>query len=96
MRDRSPAVIRFEVSFRYVGLMHRIVDGNGVSQGSNNHPMKDPALPNRRDGAGNPRLSGPLGKILLDRLPDPLNGIVLDSWLDADGAPKGDASTHMK
>ncbi|MCP3915596.1 MAG: hypothetical protein GY711_08585 [bacterium] len=73
-----------------------IVEPNGVATGSNNHPMQDPgATPNLRDGALDPNLSGPLGAALLLRLTDPGVGIVLDSWIDADGAIQGDAGDFV-
>jgi hypothetical protein len=72
--------------------LDRIVRASGVVNGSNNHPMYEtPSLPNRRDGALDPEFAGPLGATLIQRLTDPLSGIVLDSWLDADGKAKGDA-----
>jgi hypothetical protein len=64
-----------------------------VANGANNHPMFDAsALPNRRDGALDPQFVGPLGATLIERLTDPTTGIVLDSWLDADGKPHGGAA----
>ena len=76
--------------------LDRMVDENGNSTGSNNHPMDPDFLgPNRRDGSLNPNLSGPLGATLIQRLTDPTTGIVLDSWLDADGEPQGNASVFL-
>ncbi len=76
--------------------LDRIVDSTGQSTGSNNHPMLDSARgPLLRDGARYPNKSGPLGASLIQRLTDPTTGIVLDSWIDADGAPKGNASQHI-
>jgi len=70
----------------------RIVDETGASQGSSTHPLLDPGMgPFLRDGALYPDLSGPLGATLIERLTDPTTGIVLNSWLDADGEPQGDA-----
>lgn len=70
--------------------LDRIVDENGVSTGSNNHPMADPSRgATLRDGALDPNLSGPLGFRTVRRLTDPVNGIVLDSWLNADGETQG-------
>ena len=34
--------------------------------------------------ADDPNMSGPLGALLVQRLTDPISGIVLDSWLDSD------------
>lgn len=77
--------------------LDRIVDNNGVANGSSNHPMLLPGVgPYRRDNALNPRLSGPLGKTLIDRLTDPASGCRLDSWLDANGDLQGDASLYVK
>jgi len=47
--------------------------------------------PDRRDGAADPTMCGPLGATLVRRLTDPATGIVLDSWLDADGQSSGGA-----
>lgn len=72
--------------------LDRLVDGTGLEQGSSNHPMLDPFGPNdKRQGAANPGLSGPLGVRQLLRLADPNFGIVLDSWIDADGIGRGNA-----
>ena len=75
--------------------LDRIVEPTGVSNASNNHQFLEPPVPNRRDGALDPNLAGPLGATLIRKLSDPLNGIVLDSWIDADGALQGDAPTHV-
>jgi hypothetical protein len=77
--------------------LDRIVEPTGVANGSNNHtwldvPSAGPAL---RDGALDPELAGPLGATLVRRLTDPTTGIVLDSWLDANGQPRGDASLYL-
>jgi hypothetical protein len=48
-----------------------------------------------RDGATDPDLAGPLGATLIRKLADPVNGVVLDSWLDANGASRGNASTYV-
>ncbi len=74
--------------------MDRIVDPSGLSASSNSHPLLDPAGALLRDGALQPNMAGPLGATLILRLADPVNGIVLDSWFDADGEPQGDAETH--
>ncbi len=77
--------------------LDRMVTTNGVSKGSNKHSMLKPGQGNNlRDGSTNPTLAGPLGKRIIERLTDPSLGIVLDSWLDADGATKGGASTYVK
>ena len=74
--------------------LDRIVDGNGVSMGSNSHPVEDQAAgATMRVGATDATLAGPLGRTTIERLTDPTTGIVLDAWLDADGAKRGDAPT---
>ena len=72
--------------------LDRVVDETGASQGSNNHCMIE-AGPNLRDGSALPGLAGPLGGSMTSALTDPATGIVLDSWLDADGVEQGDAAT---
>jgi len=76
--------------------LDRIVDANGVSFASNNHSMLKPGIgPNNRDGATDSHRPGPLGATLIQKLVDPDLGVVLDSWIDADGNLQGDASDHM-
>lgn len=80
--------------------LDRIVNSVGQAKGSNTHAWLTTALtallgPNLRDGATDPTLAGPLGATLVRKLTDPATGIVLDSWLDANGASQGDASTHV-
>ncbi|MBL9077390.1 MAG: hypothetical protein JNL08_07805 [Planctomycetes bacterium] len=80
----APATVRYDLD--------RVVDGNGVPNGSSNQPMNQPIQgPNRRDGAPDPNMAGPLGTTLSQRLANPSTGIVLDSWVDADGVPQGGA-----
>lgn len=76
--------------------LDRVVDLNGVSNGSSNQPMLRPMVgPLRRDGATDPNMAGPLGTTLSNRLADPSTGIVLNSWIDADRTPRGDAGTIL-
>jgi len=77
--------------------LDRIVEPTGVANGSNNHTWLDEssAGPALRDGALDTELAGPLGATLIRRLTDPATGIVLDSWLDANGQPRGDASIYL-
>ena len=75
--------------------LDRIVREDGVSTGSNNHALNPGASGALRDGALDPAMAGPLGATITRRLTDPATGIVLDSWLDADAAPQGDASTFV-
>ena len=86
---------QFDVGRVYFDL-DRIVEPTGVSNGSNNHIWLDPAVgPSLRDGALDPDFAGPLGATLIRLLSDPATGIVLDSWIDPDGAPQGDAPNFI-
>ncbi|MEZ5988210.1 MAG: hypothetical protein R3F30_03650 [Planctomycetota bacterium] len=77
--------------------LDRIVNSAGGPLGASNHAMLDPTqTKDLRDGATFRLMSGPLGQTLLRKLADPVNGIVLDSWLDADGALGGNASNYVK
>lgn len=75
--------------------LDRIVQESGVSNSSNNHMMLDGQPSTLRDGAPNPEYAGPLGARLIRLLCDPLNGLVLDSWIDADGEVQGSGSTFV-
>ncbi len=76
--------------------LDRIVEASGVANGSNNHAWLSPSIgPSLRDGATDPQIAGPLGARLIRELTDPSTGIVLDSWIDSDGALQGDATTNI-
>ena len=73
-----------------------LVEPTGVSNASSSHPAQDTDRVRRlRTGAGNTATAGPLGVELLELLTDPDIGLVLDSWIDADGAPQGNAATYV-
>ncbi|MEQ8767070.1 MAG: hypothetical protein RL885_24375 [Planctomycetota bacterium] len=81
---------------RTVYNLDKIVDPTGRSMGSSNHPFLEAGKTSTlRDGASQPGLSGPLGARLIQRLTDPQLGIVLDSWLDADGFNRGNAGDFV-
>jgi len=85
----DPARVAFDLD--------RIVDETGLAQGSNNHQLESPGTsPDLRDGAADPQLAGPLGADLVRRLADPDTGIVLDSWINADGNRRGSADDHIE
>ncbi len=78
--------------------LDRIVELSGVSNSSLTHPMVEDnnlSLYPNRNGARVQRLSGPMGSDLLRFLASPAEGLVLDSWLDADGVPQGDAEDYI-
>jgi hypothetical protein len=73
--------------------LDRLVTESGAETSSSTHALLDTSGPSPlRDGATNPTMAGPLGETLLERLANPLTGIVLDAWLDANGDPQGGAS----
>jgi len=74
--------------------LDHIVEPTGISNGANNHPMRVNG-PTKRGGSLDPQLSGPLGGFLIQRLTDPNNGIILDSWLDANGNAQGNAANFI-
>jgi hypothetical protein len=88
-RDQfNPAQVRYDLD--------RVVDPNGVSNGSSNQPLNRPIVgPNRRDGALDPNMAGPLGATLANRLADPATGIILNAWIDANRALQGSAPTIL-
>jgi hypothetical protein len=70
--------------------LDRVVEPDGTSNASSNQPMMRPVVgPNRRDGATDPNMAGPLGATLSQRLADPATGIVLKTWIDANRQPQG-------
>lgn len=92
----APADIAFDPDNAAYDL-DRIVNEDGTSNGSNNHPLFNPAEGGAlRDGASDPNLSGPLGATLLQKLADRQNGVVLDAWLDADGELRGAADSVLE
>jgi hypothetical protein len=79
----------------------RLVEfATGISNVSGTHPMLYGAAYALRDGAlvqnEDINLSGPLGRTLVQKLADEANGLVLDSWVDANGAPGGNAANYIQ
>lgn len=72
----------------------RLVELSGVENASNSHPMLDGPSP-LRDGSLTPELAGPLGQTVLEKLVNPNSGLILDSWLDADGSVQGGATDFL-
>jgi hypothetical protein len=94
--DNVPPSTVFNPNRVYYDL-DRIVQPTGVANGSNNHTWLDAAGvdPTLREGATDPDMAGPLGASIIEMLADPVNGLVLDAWLDANGAAQGNASTFL-
>ncbi len=72
-----------------------LVEPNGIQNTGSSHAAQDPRVRDLRAGALTPNLSGPLGARLIQRLTDPDVGIVLDSWIDANGQPQGNAGNYI-
>jgi len=76
--------------------LDRFVDELGIAQGSNNHAWLVPNIDaSLRDGALDPQMAGPLGASLVRLLSHPTQGLVLDSWIDADGQTRGHAAGFL-
>lgn len=74
--------------------LDRLVEADGSENSSSNHALLN-GPSSLRTGAFNPNMAGPLGSTMIQRLTDPVGGIVLDSWIDADGNPHGAAAAFM-
>lgn len=74
--------------------LDKIVLPDGTPTGSNNHRMMEGVGTSLRAGTPNPDFAGPLTSAMILRLVDPTTGIVLDSWLDANGDDGGDAASN--
>lgn len=74
-----------------------LVEPTGVSNVSTAHPALDPSRVGAlRTGSLNAGMTGPLGVDLLQLLADPDLGLVLDSWIDANGQPQGNAAVFVQ
>ena len=82
--------------------LDRIVEFNGTANSSSSHPLLGAQGPTaNRGNVSNSLMAGPLGGQTLFRLmgnPNDANnpyGLVLDAWIDADGAPQGNAANYI-
>lgn len=77
--------------------LDKVVETFGITNSSSNHPMLgDAVINNLRAGALYPGLAGPFGAQILQKLTDENVGLVLDSWIDADGLPGGNAADFIQ
>jgi hypothetical protein len=59
--------------------------------------MKQPGTGgNYRGGSLNQNMSGPLGGLYIQKLADPNVGLILDSWIDANGNAQGNAANFIQ
>jgi hypothetical protein len=92
--DGAPAGNFNAANVRY--NLDGLVEPTGAQNTSSGHPALDRDRVSRlRAGSLNPNLSGPLGAELIQTLTDPVAGVVLDSWIDADGQPGGGAAEFL-
>src|SRR4029079_6078380 len=61
--------------------LDRIVEWNGAENASSNHALLDPTPSSLR--GGNAMMAGPLSPALIRLIADPVNGVILDSYIDA-------------
>jgi hypothetical protein len=76
--------------------LDKMVEYTGVSNVSISHPMLEGGYSAYRQGSLDPALAGPLGVNILYKLADPNQGVVLDSWIDANGNAQGDAANYIQ
>jgi hypothetical protein len=74
--------------------LDRIVEFDGQTNSSSIHPRIDGPGGIARNSS-NYMMSGPLNRQLLEKLSDPELGVVLDSWLDANGQEQGDIANYL-
>ncbi len=75
--------------------LDRVAEITGVPNASSAHPRLTGEGP-QRIGASNPEMAGPMDAQRLQMMTDPNVGLVLDSWLDANGAPQGGAANFLQ
>jgi hypothetical protein len=91
----SPADRFADTAFTTVKYdLDRQVEINGQSNVSTAHPMLSRGRVVRN--AANSQMSGPLPINMLEKLADPVNGVVLDSWLDANSNAQGNAANFLR
>ena len=76
--------------------LDKLAEATGISNASNSHPLLDGGQSSARAGALQPGLAGPFGATILQKMTDPNVGLVLDSWIDADGQERGDAPNFVQ
>ena len=76
--------------------LDKVVEYDGTTNSSSNHPLLGNNFSPLRAGALEPGLAGPFGATLLQKLTDPNTGLVLDGWIDADGNAQGTAPNYIQ
>jgi hypothetical protein len=73
----------------------KVTQATGVANVSLTKPILDVASGVPLRGQGQATLSGPLNPTLLSKLADPVLGLTLDSWIDANAAAQGNAANFL-
>jgi len=76
--------------------LDRMVENTGVSNATIGHPLLSGFPSAHRQGSIDGPMAGPLGVSTLYNLADPNQGIILDSWIDADGNAQGNAADFIQ
>jgi len=74
----------------------KVTEATGVANVSLTKPILDLGAGVPLRGQGQSTLSGPLNPNLLSKLADPAAGLILDSWIDANGAVGGNANQFVQ
>jgi hypothetical protein len=73
----------------------KVTEVTGVGNVSLTQPILDPLAGIPLRGLGGPGLSGPLNPNLLTKLADPVLGLILDGWIDANATAQGAAANYV-
>jgi hypothetical protein len=82
--------------YNAVYQLDRVVENTGVTNASSGHPMLNGQASVYRADALDPGMAGPLGGPLLQKLADPNTDLILDGWIDSDGASRGTAVNYAQ
>ena len=94
--NEAPSTVFNQRVGNVVFNLDRVVEMNGQSNASSNHPMLDSVNANPlRNGALNQFLAGPLGMDTVRMLAHPTLGVVLDSWIHTDREIQGQAGNFI-
>ena len=75
--------------------LDRLVEVTGIRNSSTTHPLLNGGRVPGRGEAADALMAGPLKAGTIQLLTDPNQGLVLDSWLNADGVPEGGAADFV-
>jgi len=90
-QQRWAAFLNGQIQISY--NLDGVAEWNGVANSSCSDPMLTGQPSPLRDGANHPDQCGPMGQRLLNKLAHPIDGLILRSWINADGQLQGGAAT---